>query len=272
VDLTPAMVVVPAGNGWRWVRRGFVLFARAPVSWILIATTYWVLMTLVGLVPYAGLAAALLVTPAFSVSFMAMCRELEQGRSLELKLLFAGFRRNARTLVLLGGIYLALLVGILAATRLVDGGALMRWMLAGRGPARGSPEAAALGDAAIVGSVLFVPVILAFWFAPVLVAWHRMPAAKALFFSFFASLRNWPAFLVYAVALAVVAGLVPGVAFSLLVVGMQGAKGGGATIQLFALAIVVTLLPAIYASIYASYRDIFPDRPPERAAETPAEA
>lgn len=266
------MVVVPAAHGWRWVRRGFALFARAPVGWILIATSYWVLMTLVGLVPYAGLAAALLVTPAFSVSFMVMCRELEQARPIGLKLLFAGFRRNPGTLVLLGGVYLALLVGILAATQLVDGGALMRWMLAGRAPARGSPEAAALGDAAIAGFVLFVPVILAFWFAPVLVAWHGMPAAKALFFSFFASLRNWPAFLVYAVALAVVAGLVPGVAFSALAVAVQGAKGGAATIQLFALLIVVTLLPAIYASIYASYRDIFPDRPPDPVAEAPARA
>jgi len=270
--MSPAMSIVAATRGWLWVRRGFALFARAPVGWILIAASYWVLMTLVGLVPYAGLAAALLVTPAFSVSFMAMCRELEQGRSIGLKLLFAGFRSNPKTLVALGGIYLSLLVGILAATQLVDGGALMRWMLAGRTPARGSPEAAALGDAAIVGFVLFLPVILAFWFAPVLVAWHGMPAAKALFFSFFACLRNWSAFLVYAIALAVVAGLVPGVAFSMLSVAVQGAKGGAATIQLFALLIVVTLLPAIYASIYASFRDVFPDRPPDQAAEASAEA
>lgn len=266
------MNIVPASHGWLWVRRGFALFGRAPIGWVLVAVAYWVLMTLVGIVPYIGLAAALIVTPAFSVSFMAICREVERGRPLELQLLFAGFRRNLATLVTLGGIYLALLVAILAATQIVDGGALMRWMLLGQGPGRDSPESEGIGEAAIVGFVLFLPVILAFWFAPVLAAWHDMPAGKALFFSLFASLRNWPAFLVYGATLAVAAGLVPGAAFSLVAVAMQGSKGGAATIQLFALLIVVTLLPAIYASIYASYRDIFPERPSDHPAETTADA
>jgi hypothetical protein len=266
------MSIVPASHGWLWVRRGFALFGRAPVGWILVAVSYWVLMSLVGVVPYLGMAAALVVTPVFSVSFMAICRELEQGRPLAPQLLFAGFRRNLATLVMLGGIYLVLLVAILGATQIVDGGALMRWMLLGRSPARDAQEAAGIGEAAIVGFLLFLPVILAFWFAPVLAAWHDMPAAKALFFSLFASLRNWRAFLVYGATLAVVAGLVPAIAFSILAVAAQGSKGGVATIQLFALLVVVTLLPAIYASIYASYRDVFPDRPSEQPAGTTADA
>jgi hypothetical protein len=263
------MKIVPAAQGWQWVKRGFALFGRAPLGWILAAISYWMVMTLVGILPYLGVAAALVLTPVFSVSFMAMSREVERGGRLELPLLFAGFRAQLPALVTLGAIYLALVILILAATQIVDDGVLMRWMLLGRRPSPEDAEAGGVGAAALAACALFVPVILAFWFAPVLVAWHGMPAAKALFFSFFAALRNWPAFLVYGVSLAVVAGLAPGILFSALAVGMQGSRSAAGMLQLFALVVVVTLLPAIYASIYASYRDVFGEGVRDRPAGEP---
>ncbi|MCK7500117.1 MAG: hypothetical protein MZW92_64695 [Comamonadaceae bacterium] len=44
--------------------------------------------------------------------------------------------------------------------------------------------------------VLTLPLMLSFWFAPLLVAWKDMPALKALFFSIVAVARNWRAFAV----------------------------------------------------------------------------
>jgi hypothetical protein len=259
------MLVVPATNGWLWLKRGFGFFGRAPLAWILVAVSYWVLVSLVGILPYLGLVAVMLATPAFAVSFMTMCRELERGRPLELPLLFAGFRRNLKGLLTLGGIYLAAIVVILAASQLFDGGLLMRWMLLGKAPS-GDASEGTMALAAAAAFALFVPVILAFWFAPVLVAWHGMPASKALFFSFFASLRNWRAFVVYGITVAVVAGLLPGVAFSALAVAARGSQGAQGLMSMFALIVVVTLLPTLYASFYASYRDVFADQPAE---ETP---
>jgi hypothetical protein len=255
--------VVPALNGWLWLKRGFGFFARAPLAWILIAVSYWVLVSLVGIVPYLGLVAVMVATPAFAVSFMTMCRELERGRPLELPLLFAGFRANVKVLLALGAIYLVAIIGILAASQLFDGGLLMRWMLLGQAPPRDEESGDAMALAAIAAFALFVPVILAFWFAPMLAAWHGMSAAKALFFSFFASLRNWRAFAVYGVAVALVAGLLPGVAFSALAVATKGTQG---LMSMLALVLVVTLLPTLYASFYASYRDVFPEQPPESSA------
>jgi hypothetical protein len=255
--------VVPAGNGWLWLRRGFGFFGRAPFTWIMIAVSYWVLVSLVGILPYVGLVAVMLATPAFAVSFMAMCRELERGRPLELPLLFAGFRRNLGALLLLGGIYLAAILLILVSSQLFDDGLLLRWMLVGKAAPRDQDSADALAIAAIAAFALFLPVIMAFWFAPVLTAWHGMSAAKALFFSFFASLRNWRAFLVYGVAVAIVAGLLPGVAFSMLAVAVRGAQGAAGVMSTVALVVVVILLPTLYASFYASYRDVFADQPAE---------
>lgn len=254
------MLVVPALHGWLWLKRGFGLFARAPLAWILIAVSYWVLVSLLGILPYLGLVAVMVATPVFAVSFMTMCREVERGRPLELPLLFSGFRTNLKVLLVLGAVYLAAIVGILAASQLFDGGLLMRWMLSGEAPPRDEASGDAMALAAIAAFALFVPVILAFWFAPVLAAWHGMSAAKALFFSFFAALRNWRAFAVYGIAVAVVAGLLPGVAFSALAVAARGTQG---LMSMLALVLVVTLLPTLYASFYASYRDVFADQPPD---------
>jgi hypothetical protein len=257
------MLVVPAPNGWLWLKRGFAFFSRAPLAWILVAVSYWVLVSVVGVLPYVGLVVVMIATPAFAVSFMAMCRELERGRPLELPLLFAGFRRNLAPLLALGGIYLLAIVAILAASQLFDGGLLMRWMLLGKAVPRDEASGDALAMGAMAALALFVPVIMAFWFAPVLAAWHAMPAAKALFFSFFASLRNWRAFLVYGVAVAVVAGLVPGVAFSMLAVAVRGSQAAAGLMSALALVVVVILLPTLYASFFASYRDVFADQAAE---------
>ena len=50
--------------------------------------------------------------------------------------------------------------------------------------------------------MLYTPILMLTWFAPQLIAWHRYPVGKAMFFSLFACWRNrWP-FLVLGIALA----------------------------------------------------------------------
>ena len=101
-----------------------------------------------------------------------------------------------------------------------------------------------------------LPVFMAWWFAPVLVAWHQQPVGKALFFSFMACAINWRPFLVYSLALIVVAGILPGLALGVLgvLLPMSLAPLLG-TATLFAAAGV--LAPTIFASFYVAYRDIF---------------
>jgi hypothetical protein len=107
---------------------------------------------------------------------------------------------------------------------------------------------------------LMVPVLMAYWFAPVLAAWHGQSVGKSLFFSFVACWLNWRAFLFYSAALVVFAGVVPGLVFGILIAVLGGAEGGFMTafvitplMMVFALMIFST----VYASFYASYRDIF---------------
>ena len=255
------MTIVPAGHGWLWIKHGLALVGRAPLGWMIVSLSYWTVMIFASRLPYLGLLVASLVTPALAMSFMAILRALDRdrGRGLELALAADGFKRNLPALVTLGGVQLAVMLAIFSATALADGGTLARWSLSGRNPA---PGQAGLASAIAIALALWVPMQLAFWFAPVLAAWHGMPAPKAIFFSFFASLRNWRAFLVYGLAGAAALGLATALLYNL-----QRTPSGPQVVPTIAFLMLVVFIPVYYATAYASYRDVFPDG---REKATPA--
>lgn len=236
-----ARVVHPL-RGASWLLAGWRLFCAAPLGWLAVVFAYWVSMMLVSLLPF-GVAAAPVLVPAFSVGFMAAARAAARGGRVELAQLFDGFRRAPAPQLALGVLYLACLAVLLGASWLLDDGAVAQAM---RAPgAELQPEMR--GTLAVV-MLSYVPVIMAFWFAPVLVAWHAVGVAKSVFFSFVACLVNWRAFLVYG-ALTLLA---PALALLALAHAL-----GVAALRAIALPLVLFALPTLLASFYASYRDIF---------------
>ncbi len=221
--------------------------------WILLVFAYWMLIKFVNEVPLIGSLLATLFLPAFSVSFMVMCEELEHGRRIHPALLFAGFRRELSTLVTMGGLYLVSILTVIGLSALADGGALFNWVVRATPPPDSALEDGSLSRAQLLAALLGTPVALAFWFAPVLAAWNGMGAGKALFFSFFAGLRNWRAFLVYAAALASA-----GVVLSLLLTAVMHARGNLELLRLVIFVAALFLLPTLFGSFYAAYRDVFP--------------
>jgi hypothetical protein len=264
------MVVVPTHHGWRWLARGWKLFIASPFMWMTMIFGYWLLVGFAGLVPYVGAAVAVVLIPAFSVSFMAMSRELDQGRPLVPALLFAGFRANLPALLLLGGIYLGTSAAILAASASIDSGHLMRWMLSGTAIPEEALADGSVMNAALVSLALYMPVLAAFWFAPVLAAWDGMSAPKALFYSFFATIANWRAFLAYGMVVGAVGTLIPGIAVAFVGAALQRSPAWGAVVPAFVLVFFISLVPTLFASFYASYRDVFPPPSPQSVAPAPA--
>jgi hypothetical protein len=252
-------LTLPARRGWRWLADGFAIFRRKQLMLSLAVLGYWMAMALISAFPFVGRFAAMLLIPVFSVSLMNACRVLESGAARPLAfappLLFSGFRKNSRTLLMLGVIYFLFTVGVFAAVALVDDGVLFRMVILGQ-PQQGHVlDSQAVQLAAQLALALFMPLMMAYWFAPVLVAWHDLPAAKSLFFSFIACLRNWRAFLVYGAAVVVVGALLPGVLTG--VIGAVLPTGGGVLSIMLTALIVLFLLPTLYASFYVSYRDVF---------------
>jgi hypothetical protein len=246
---------LPARRGWLWLAGGFAIFRKNPPMLTFLVASYWILAAIISLIPVIGAIVATLCIPAFSVSLMNACRELEQERPISPALLFSGFRENPRALLTLGGVYLVATISILALSAIADDGLLMDKMLFGTplsDETVGSPQFLAATHIALI---LLKPLVMAYWYAPALAAWHGLPAAKALFFSFVACLRNWRAFVAYGAAIMVFGALIPGIVLGLLAVLMPQSVIFFA--ELFSVPLLLILAPTLFASFYASYRDVF---------------
>lgn len=256
--------LIQGSRGWRWLADGWKIFRTSSLKWLSLVFGYWMLMTVVSVIPFVGVVAVLVLVPGFSVAFMAASRAAERAQPIELSLLFAGFRENARAQILLGAVYLVSIFLLLSASMLADDGALARWMVTGARPTPEVLQSDAFLQALMIAATLYLPVMMLFWFAPTLVAWHAMPVAKALFFSLFACLMNWRAFTVYGMASALVLFVVPFIALFALMLLSGGALRPAAMAVMFPF--VLSLMPTLFASFYASYRDIFADEEPVQSA------
>lgn len=246
---------LPAAAGWRWIAGGFAIFRRNPPMLSLLVFAYWFTVLFLNVLPVIGALAASLVIPGMSVGLMQAARNLERGQPVGLQTLYGGLRENTRTLLILGALYLCATLGVLTISTLVDGGDLFRYMLASSRAERIAVEDADFVLPALVVMALLLPIMMAYWFAPVLAAWHRLPVGKSLFFSFMACLMNWRPFLIYSLGILLIAGVLPGILLGILLVVLPGAAGMATGLVMLPMGLIIA--PVVFASFYASYRDIF---------------
>ena len=246
---------LPAAAGWRWIAAGLAIFRRNPLTFSMLVVTYWFTVIFLNILPLIGAVAASLVIPGLSVGLMQAARNLERSQPIGLQTLYGGLKENTRTLIGLGALYLCCTLGILGASTLADGGDLLRYMLASSRAERAAVEDADFLLPSLVVMIMLVPLLMAYWFAPVLAAWHRLPLGKSLFFSFVACWINWRPFLAYSIGLLLFAGVIPGILLGLLLILFPGAASLIAGLVMVPIALIIA--PVIFASFYASYRDIF---------------
>ena len=241
-------------RGWAWLREGVAIWRRNPALVTFATFGYLLSIVLLSIVPILGQLVASLLMPALSVGVLNACRAVDAGRKAGPDVLFSGFKSNLPSLVAVGGLYLAGTILVLLLVSLVDDGSLFA-LMRGEDIEEQMRGDSTLGFTLLVALVLSTPVMMAYWFAPVLAAWSNLPAAKSLFFSYVACLRNWRAFLVYFAAL-----MASGTLFVALAVALLGSLFPSSeevlAVVLSSLVIIV-LVPTLYASFYASYRDIF---------------
>ncbi|ARO87171.1 hypothetical protein EBAPG3_004965 [Nitrosospira lacus] len=230
---------VDAKQGWQWIVTGFYIFRQIPLTWILLCATLLLIAATLSLIPMAGQFIFTLLSPVFLAGLMIGCRALEQGEKLEIAHLLAGFRNTPGPLITIGGIYLVGQVLILGVFMLVGGDVLMDLLIEGKRVDENELKNVS-GDmlsASLVGLTLSIPLMMATWFAPLLVVFKGMAAIDAMRVSFLACLKNIIAFQVYGITLVVL----------VILAAMPYGLG------------LFILVPTLFASIYASYRDIFAD-------------
>jgi hypothetical protein len=240
-------------HGWRWITEGFALWRRAPALTSYVSFAYVLLLLLASSLPYLGQFLAALLMPILSIGVLEGMAAAEGGRRPGPEVLFAGFRGPWRSLAALGAFQLAGNLLAVLATILVDGGLMLGLYRGTIDPASLESEPQLLWPL-LVWLAVALPVTMAYWFAPALLAWYRQPWIKALFFSFYAMLRNWRPFLVYALGLTLLAFVLV-FALSLLAALIHPYVLG---IALFLLPLV--LVPTLFAGLYLQVRDVFGPR------------
>lgn len=243
---------VSAAHGWAWITQGYALFRRSPLTWVGLLLLLFAAANVLMRVPLLGIVFVLLM-PIFIVGLMEGCSALERGQPLQIGYLLAGFRKNAAQLVTIGGLTL---MGNLLVMMIVVGvggeplAAMMKAVQQGAplAPQMEAEASAAVRRALLVGIAVSVPLLMALWYAPLLVYFNDMGPIAALKSSFVACLRNMAPMLVYGAA--IFAGMFI-VLFAMLI-----ARRAGLVLGPYDLALWV-LTPIVLPSIYASYRDIY---------------
>ena len=231
-------VGVPASHAVAWVLMGWQYFKKAPSAWIAV-TIIWVGGSLLlSMIPLASILVNL-VFPVLVAGMMLGCAAIERGETFTVSHLFDGFRLpQSRRLITLGAFNIVI---TLVAIMLI--GILFSMYIGGSSDISDPQElqAAIMADETsgllllLILMALLLPVMMAFWYAPLLIAIDNKQVVEALKFSFSACLRNaWP----------------------LLVYGLLFLPLFIASVFLMGLGFLV-VIPMIYASLYASYKDIF---------------
>lgn len=219
----------PIGAGWRWIKEGFNMFKQGgPLGWILLSLVFMILAIVLSIIPFIGSLAMALLGPVFLGGIMLGAREVDNGGQIKVGNLFDGFSKNTGQLVMVGVLYFVLLI-----VAVIPGGVLI-----GFGTAMAA-ETGEMGLLPILGGLvmaaLIIPVVMAYWFAPALVALHDKTAWDAMKLSFKGCLKNILPFLWYGIISMVlyIVGIIP--------------LGLG----------LFVVVPVLMASMYTAYRGIF---------------
>lgn len=230
---------VAASEGFQWVAAGFRLYRKNP---LLLSAAFGVLFGTVmalGLIPVVGGSLSELASPLMVAGFMAAYRALDQGNELELPQFMAGLQGPAIPLMTVGAVQLlgTLLIGQIMLGMGFDPQVVMDTAKSGKAsPAEMQAVMNQAMPAMFTGLLLFVPLIMATWFAPALILFGGARPATALGVSLRAVAKNWSAMLMNSLTLGLL------LFFAALAPMLLG---------------LLIAMPILFGSLYASYQAIF---------------
>jgi len=269
-----------ARSGQRWIREGWQLFRQQPFGFAMLLFTFMtgiliahlllqglaviVAQLVPGVSPASiaeagGMLVAILV-PGLSLGFLEGCRAVRAREPLQPQMMLKAFnidRATSRNLLVIGVVYSIGMRVVLSIAMGADLPVPPAAGTAGSGAPPGPPVPLPpeVGESIVLhvlmGLAAYVPIAMVLWYAPVLVAWHRLDPVKAMFFSMAACWRNRGAFIVYALSwFTIIMGL------SLLGGALRiGGLGDASVVLLMPLMFVIVL--TMYCSIWPSYHDVF---------------
>jgi hypothetical protein len=230
--------IAPAGRGLAWFTEAFYSFRHNVGAWMGIGFILFIFGVISLTIPLFSLILQLF-TPVLIGGLLLGCRDSSNGGQLSLHHLFAGFSHATGNLLLLGILYTigaALILALMAGMAIIAvGGSVIVSAIINGDPLTILDNLILLLLVILVGSLLFVPLLMSVWFGPALIVFEGYSPLHAMKHSFLGCVKNTLAFLVYGLV-----GLVLAVFATLpLMLGW------------------IVLLPVTIIGFYLSYRDIY---------------
>jgi uncharacterized membrane protein len=250
-----AFVRHPGSRGILWLRQAFAMLKAKRAQWLSLVLAFYFIQLIVGLIPYAGPIAMMVLRPVFTVGFLAAAWTQERGGTPSLGHLVRGFRANLGALIPIGVfLLLGTLVAVLASIPF-DGGALVDAIKSTESTEEALPNPKV--QLGMLASIAFaLPVVAAAWFAPALVVFNNCGTLRALATSLRAVFANWKPLAVYGLIVALYGAVFPAMGIALIASLLPEAAAR--------IAVVLTIVPYVFVFItvqtisdYVSYRDIF---------------
>jgi len=247
------MIPITASTGWAWLKQGAGMFRKQPAGLTTLLFADILISVLIGVVPFVGAMAAIVLVPCFSMAFMQACLLIDHGKRVTPDVLLTGFRQPAvKTLLKVGLVYLGVFFVLAMIMRFaVDPDILKQAEGAGAGAADTATMRVTGGD--MLGLLLIFLLqaiaVLTLSFTAPLTYWQNMATGKAVFYSFFSVMRAGRAFCVLLISwFAILFGLC-------IVVAMLLGQSGAARIVIMWLFFLFFLL--LQCALYCAYRQIF---------------
>ncbi len=226
-----------AKQGLHWVNEGFRLYRRNPLILSAAFALLFGAVAAVSWIPIVGGVLSELISPLMVAGFMAAFRVLDRKENLQWPHFLAGVQGPWLPLMVVSAVQM---LGMLLITQIMlrmgfDQQAVMV-------AAQKSNSVALQGSlnqsmpALMTGMVLFIPLIMATWFAPALVLFGNARPGQSLLISLRAVTKNILPIIVNGLALGLVlfiAALIP------LMLGF------------------LVAMPVMFGSVYAAYQGIF---------------
>jgi uncharacterized membrane protein len=233
---------LPIGAGADWLGYGWNAFKEAPLPWIGILVVFIVISGVLGIVPFVGPFANALLSPVLTGGIFLACEGQRRDGGLDLAKLFGGFSNGTTGLLMIGLLNLVFTVvmqlGMFAAM-FGPAAAVDAFVATQSGGVPPTPnfDVGRMITFALVTFVVAVPLGMAMWLAPGLIAINGVAPVDAMRRSLMGCLRNFGTFFVYGI-------MVMGVAIA-------------ASLPCFLGWFVA--FPMLFAATYAAYRNFFYD-------------
>jgi hypothetical protein len=240
---------LPARHGILWLIASFKLFRANPPLLTALTMAYLFVIVMVNLLPYIGPFLLPLALPSLIVVLANGCRAIQRGGGVGSVALTFGVQKRRIELVRLGGLHLLGSLVILVASSIMEGGPISPFA-----PGKSVDEDEMIAMMARL-MLVALPVIAAFWFAPLLTAWDEITPMKSVFFSFVACWRNWRAFAIYSFAASIVAVIIPGLL--LVTAGAISESLTNVFLITIKMVMIFVMAPILMASVFVSYQDVF---------------